>query len=76
MSLAAAAAAAESAYLSKRGQKEFQWIQVCDLFGKFCTQVGEGLVTAFLVSLCLITVSGLSAYHLFRLYGSKGKSVQ
>ncbi|KAH9318315.1 hypothetical protein KI387_020084, partial [Taxus chinensis] len=67
LSVAAAAAAAESAYLAERGQIEFQWIKVCEFFGKFCIQVGEGLVTAFLASLCMVTVSGISAYHLFRL---------
>uniref|UniRef100_A0A0C9SA06 CASP-like protein n=1 Tax=Wollemia nobilis TaxID=56998 RepID=A0A0C9SA06_9CONI len=74
--LGAAAAATESAYLAKRGQSEFQWIKVCDFYGKFCSQIGEGLVSAFFVSLCMITVSGMSAYNLFRLYGTKGKNIQ
>lgn len=75
-SLAAAAAAAESAYLAERGQTEFQWMKVCIFYEKFCHQIGEGLVSTFLVSLSMATVSGMSAYHLFRLYGPKGKSIQ
>jgi len=75
-SLAAAAAAAESAYLAENGQTEFQWMKVCFLYEKFCHQIGEGLVSTFLVSLSLAIVSGMSAYHLFRLYGTKGKSIQ
>lgn len=75
-SLAAAAAAAESAYLAERGQTEFQWMKVCVLYEKFCHQIGEGLVSTFIVSLNMVIVSGMSAYHLFRLYGPKDKSVQ
>lgn len=75
-SIAAAAAAAESAYLAERGQNEFQWMKVCIFYEKFCHQIGEGLVSTFLVSLSMATVSGISAYHLFRLYGPKGKSIQ
>lgn len=74
--LAAAAAAAESAYLSEMGQTEFQWMKVCVLYEKFCHQIGEGLVSTFIVSLNMAIVSGMSAYHLFRLYGPKEKSMQ
>ena len=71
-----AAAAAESAYLSEIGQTEFQWMKVCVLYENFCHQIGEGLVSTFIVSLNMAIVSGMSAYHLFRLYGPKDKRMQ
>ncbi|KAG1367042.1 CASP-like protein 2B1 [Cocos nucifera] len=72
--LAAVAAAAQSAVLGEFGQSELQWMKICDLYGKFCTQVGEGLVSSFVVSLSMVSLSGLSAFNLFRLYGNnKGK---
>lgn len=69
--LAAVAAAVQSAVISERGQPELQWMKTCNMYRKFCTQVGEGLVSAVVVSLSMVTVSGMSAFNLFRLYGSK-----
>ncbi|XP_077222021.1 CASP-like protein 2B1 [Tasmannia lanceolata] len=68
--LAAVAAAAQSAVIAEFGQPELQWMKICNLYGKFCTQVGEGIVSAFLVSLSMVTLSCMSAFNLFRLYGS------
>ncbi|XP_010909399.1 CASP-like protein 2B1 [Elaeis guineensis] len=74
VTLAAVGAAAQSAVLGEFGQSELQWMKICNLYGKFCTQVGEGLVSSFVVSLSMVSLSGLSAFNLFRLYGNnKGK---
>jgi len=75
VTLAAVAAAAQSAVLGQFGQHQLQWMKICNLYGKFCTQVGEGLASAFIVSLSMVTLSCVSAFNLFRLYGSnKGKN--
>ncbi|CAL9131383.1 unnamed protein product [Musa textilis] len=75
LTLAAVAAAAQAAELSEFGQSELQWMKVCNLYHKFCNQSGGGLVSAFLGSLCMVAVSSMSAFGLFRLYGkNKGKS--
>ncbi|ONK59830.1 uncharacterized protein A4U43_C08F11260 [Asparagus officinalis] len=75
VTLAAVAAAAQSAVLGQFGQPQLQWMKICNLYGKFCTQVGEGLVSSFIVSLSMVTLSCVSAFNLFRLYGSnKGKN--
>ncbi|ERN10612.1 hypothetical protein AMTRI_Chr10g3010 [Amborella trichopoda] len=71
-SLAAAAAATQSAAIAEKGQQDVQWMKICNFYGKFCTQVGDGIVSAFVVSLSMVTLSGLSAFNLFRLY-NKGK---
>ncbi|KAJ1697125.1 hypothetical protein LUZ63_005637 [Rhynchospora breviuscula] len=72
--LAAVAAAMQSAVLGEFGQPEMQWMKICNLYRKFCNQVGEGLVSSFLASLSMVTISFVSAFNLFRLYGTnKGR---
>lgn len=75
LTLAALAAAAQSAVFAKLGQTELQWMKICNMYGKFCNQVGEGIASSLIVSLSMIVLSGISAFSLFRLYGnnSKGK---
>ncbi|XP_068668662.1 CASP-like protein 2B1 [Aristolochia californica] len=69
LTLSAVAAAAQSAVLAEKGQTELQWMEICNLYGKFCNQIGEGIVSAQVVSLSMVTLSGMSAFNLFRLYG-------
>lgn len=75
MAVAAVGAAAQSAALAKLGQSELQWMKICNMYDKFCTQVGEGIASSVLVGLSTILISCISAFNLFRLYGgSKNKS--
>ncbi|KAL3521832.1 hypothetical protein ACH5RR_014666 [Cinchona calisaya] len=75
LSLAAVAAAAQSAVIAKLGQTELQWMKICNIYGKFCNQVGEGIASSLIVSLSMVVLSGISAFSLFRLYGeNKGKN--
>ncbi|KAF6149582.1 hypothetical protein GIB67_011191 [Kingdonia uniflora] len=75
LTLAAVAAAAQSAVFAKLGQQELQWMKICTMYGKFCNQVGEGIASALVVSLCMGALASLSAFNLFRLYGdNKGKN--
>ncbi|OIV91854.1 hypothetical protein TanjilG_17846 [Lupinus angustifolius] len=75
ITVAAVAAAAQSAVIAKLGQPELQWMKICDMYGKFCNQVGEGIASAFVVSLSMVVLSCISAFTLFRLYGAnKNKS--
>lgn len=69
VTVAAVAAAAQSAVFAKLGQSELQWMKICNMYGKFCNQVGEGLASAFVVSLSMVMLSCISAFSLFRLYG-------
>ncbi|KAI0516443.1 hypothetical protein KFK09_009118 [Dendrobium nobile] len=71
VTLSASAAAVQSAVLGQFGQPELEWMKTCNLYRKFCTQVGEGLVSAFIASLIMILLSCFSAFNLFRLYGSR-----
>ncbi|XP_071725155.1 CASP-like protein 2B1 [Rutidosis leptorrhynchoides] len=69
LTLAAVAAAAQSSVYAKIGQQELQWMKICNMYGKFCNQVGEGIASTVLVSLSMVILSALSALSLFRLYG-------
>ena len=76
VTVAAVGAAAQSAVFAKLGQPEMQWMKICNMYDKFCNQVGEGIASALLVSLSAVVLSGISAFNLFRLYGgNKAKSV-
>ncbi|PKA59930.1 CASP-like protein [Apostasia shenzhenica] len=70
LTLSVVASAAQSAVLVQFGQPELQWMKVCNLYMKFCTQAGEGLGSAFMASMGMIVISFISAFNLFRLYGS------
>ena len=75
VTVAAVASAAQSAVIGKLGQPELQWMKICDLYKKFCNQVGEGLASAVVVSLSMVALSCISAFSLFRLYnGGKSKN--
>ncbi|XWS15461.1 hypothetical protein CRYUN_Cryun34aG0002800 [Craigia yunnanensis] len=70
LNVAAVGAAAQSAVFAKLGQTELQWMKICSMYGKFCNQIGEGIAIALLVSLSMVVLSCISAFSLFRLYGS------
>ncbi|CAJ1941482.1 unnamed protein product [Sphenostylis stenocarpa] len=70
LTVAAVAAALQSGMIGKAGQAELQWMKVCNMYGKFCNQMGEGIGSAFVVSLSMVALSCISAFSLFRLYGA------
>ncbi|XVE87652.1 hypothetical protein DITRI_Ditri19aG0005000 [Diplodiscus trichospermus] len=69
LNVAAVGAAAQSAAFAKLGQTELQWMKICNMYGKFCNQIGEGIAVALLVSVSMVVLSCISAFSLFRLYG-------
>ncbi|KAL9254884.1 CASP-like protein [Drosera capensis] len=69
LSFSSLAAVSQSSIYGKQGQEEFQWIKICNMYGKFCNQAGEGVASAVVVTLSMAIVSSISAYSLFRLYG-------
>ncbi|CAH8325955.1 unnamed protein product [Eruca vesicaria subsp. sativa] len=70
MSVAAIAASAESGLIGIRGEEELQWMKLCNMFGKFCNRAAGGTASALLASVAMVFVSSISAFSLFRLYGS------
>ncbi|XP_042516475.1 CASP-like protein 2B1 [Macadamia integrifolia] len=69
VTVAAVAAALQSAVIGELGQPELEWMKTCNIYRKFCNQVGEGIVSATVVSLSMVTLSCISAFNLFRLFG-------
>ncbi|KAL8228204.1 hypothetical protein R6Q57_015788 [Mikania cordata] len=67
--LAALGAALQSAIIAKYSEPELQWMKVCDMYGKFCTQSGEGIASSAVAWLMMVVVTGMSSFSLFRLYG-------
>ncbi|KAE8689660.1 CASP-like protein 2B1 [Hibiscus syriacus] len=75
LNVAAVGAAAQSAAFAKLGQTQLQWMVICNMYGKFCNQVGEGIAVALLVCIIMVVLSCISAFGVFRLYGgNKGKN--
>ncbi|XP_008791870.1 CASP-like protein 2B1 [Phoenix dactylifera] len=70
VSVAAVAASAQSGLLAQFGQPELQWMKLCDLYRGFCIKAGCGLAIAFVVTSCILILSCISAFNLFRLYGN------
>ncbi|KAL3614941.1 hypothetical protein CASFOL_040602 [Castilleja foliolosa] len=71
LSVAAVGAAAQSAVFAKFGQTQLEWMQICNMYGKFCNQVGEGIASGLLVSVSMVVLSAISGFSVFRLYGDK-----
>lgn len=71
VALGAAAAALQASVVSKRGAPEFQWMEVCGLYGAFCKQAGGGIASAVAGGIAAVAIAGISAFNLFRLYGNK-----
>ncbi|KAL1804141.1 hypothetical protein ACET3Z_032788 [Daucus carota] len=67
--LAATASATQGSLFAKLGEPALQWMKICNMYGKFCNQIGEGIASSVLVSLSMVVLSAISAFSLFRLYG-------
>nr|AAM66995.1 unknown [Arabidopsis thaliana] len=67
--VAGVAAAAQSAAFAKLGEPELQWMKICNMYGKFCNQVGEGIASALFACIGMVLISCISAFGVFRLYG-------
>ena len=63
--LSASSATTQVAWFSQQGNDGLGWLMVCNLYGKFCKQIGAGLVASFLAFLALLFTSGISLFNLF-----------
>ena len=72
--ISAVAVAMEAAMIGKYGSQQFQWMKTCHLYKRFCAQAGGAMACAVAASLSMVVISLVSAFNLFRLYGSgKGR---
>ncbi|OAY69707.1 CASP-like protein 2C1 [Ananas comosus] len=67
-------AALQGSLIAVTGVGSFQWSKVCNIYTRFCVQVGGSLICGIAASLAMAVVSSLSAYRLFRLYPSVARS--
>ncbi|KAK4364014.1 hypothetical protein RND71_015372 [Anisodus tanguticus] len=66
--LAAGAASTEVVYLAYKGDTSVTWSETCGSFGGFCRKATASVSITFIVSLCYVGISLLSAYRLFSKY--------
>jgi uncharacterized protein (TIGR01569 family) len=67
--ISAVAVAMEAALIGKYGTPQFQWMETCNLYKRFCAQAGVGLACAIVASINTVAIALISAFNLFRLYG-------
>ncbi|WOL17370.1 CASP-like protein 2C1 [Canna indica] len=58
----------EVAFVAAFGVSELQWSRLCNIYTRFCVEIGGGLFCGLVASLAMAIVASISAYHLFRLY--------
>ncbi|KAF9614457.1 hypothetical protein IFM89_018693 [Coptis chinensis] len=68
VSFAANSAAAQASLIAVTGASSFQWMKVCNIYTRFCIQIGGGLACGYAASLLMAAVSSFSAFILFRFY--------
>lgn len=60
------AAAIQASLVAITGVKPLQWRKVCNVFTRFCDQVGGGITCALAASLAMSILAAISANRLFR----------
>ncbi|KAL3819545.1 hypothetical protein ACJIZ3_005450 [Penstemon smallii] len=65
---AAHSAAAQASIIALTGQKNFQWMKLCDRYTRFCIQIGGALLCGYFACLVMAITSSISAYVLFKRY--------
>ncbi|XP_010913647.1 CASP-like protein 2C1 [Elaeis guineensis] len=60
-------AALQASTIAVTGIRALQWEKLCNIYTRFCDQIGAGLICGIAASLAMAVVSSVSAYHLFRL---------
>ncbi|KAJ3708002.1 hypothetical protein LUZ61_011707 [Rhynchospora tenuis] len=68
-------AALQGAMIALTGIHSLQWSKLCNIYSRFCVQVGGSLFCSFMTALAMALVASVSAYRLFRLYPSRARSV-
>ncbi|KAJ4810624.1 CASP-like protein [Rhynchospora pubera] len=68
-------AALQGAMIALTGIHSLQWSKLCNIYTRYCVQVGGSLFCSFMASLAMALVALVSAYRLFRLYPSQAQPV-
>ncbi|XP_078163418.1 CASP-like protein 2C1 [Carex rostrata] len=68
-------AALQGSMIALTGIQSLQWTKLCNIYTRFCVQVGGSLFCGFMASLSMVLLSSVSAYQLFRLYPCTARSM-
>ncbi|KAG6522793.1 CASP-like protein 2C2 [Zingiber officinale] len=49
------------------GVHKLQWVKLCNIYGRFCKQIGGGILCGAAAALAMAVVAAISAHRLFRL---------
>lgn len=66
---------AQGSLVALFGVKALQWDKVCNIYTRFCVEIGGGVACGLLASIAMAVVSTASAYRLFCLYSIDRRSV-
>ncbi|KAM0933789.1 putative casparian strip membrane protein [Dioscorea sansibarensis] len=70
MMFASTVAATQASMIAVTGVKPFQWTKLCNIYTRFCFQMGGGFFCGIITSVSMAFVAFISANHLFKLYPS------
>ncbi|GMY35395.1 CASP-like protein 2C1 [Fagus crenata] len=71
ITFAATSASLAVSVLAITGQKDFQWMKLCNKFTRYCIQIGGALICGYVASILMAVISFISAFNLFRNYSPK-----
>ncbi|KAJ0984225.1 hypothetical protein J5N97_002581 [Dioscorea zingiberensis] len=67
---ASIAAAVQASLIALTGLKVFQWTKLCNIYTRFCFEIGGGIVCGLVTLLPMVVISSISASRLSKLYPS------
>ncbi|KAG6513374.1 hypothetical protein ZIOFF_023698 [Zingiber officinale] len=50
------------------GVHKLQWMKLCNIYGRFCREIGGGVICALVATFTMAIVAAISAHRLFKLY--------
>ncbi|XP_072996716.1 CASP-like protein 1D1 [Typha latifolia] len=54
------------AYLGLKGNSHTSWTKICNIYGKFCRQIGSSAAVSLVASIVLLVLVVVTSYSLFR----------
>ncbi|XP_074585923.1 CASP-like protein 2C1 [Curcuma longa] len=60
-------AAFQGSLVALLGVHKLQWEKLCNIYGRFCKQIGGGILFGLAATLAMAVVAAISAHRLFRL---------
>ncbi|KAK9130161.1 hypothetical protein Sjap_010648 [Stephania japonica] len=68
VSFATTLAATQLAILAITGADEFEWLKLCNIYTRFCVQIGGGIFCSSVANFLMWSMASISGFNLFRFY--------